>query len=455
MGRPAVYCLPDGDVKHNAIKSLGGERSREQTGSLSFYFASACVMTNVGLNLFLVFIVSWFLHLGARVPILGMIRFDLILVILLTFLALTSKTRDSAPATTTDKLLRVLILYSLLTIPFVEWPGSVIRFGIPEFIKAVVFYYFTVAFVRTEGNLKKLIFVFLACQLFRVLEPLYLHITEGYWGDVASMANWELLNRLSGAPYDTVNSNGLAFIVCTILPFLYFLARLSWMNRLVFLCFTPACLYTLALTGSRTGFLALIMIFVVTLVKSKHRALLGLTGVLVIVIGVLSLSADMQDRYLSTFGAGSKNAATAEGRIAGIQTYFQVALRRPLFGHGLGTSREANANFGHRDQPAHNLYAEIAQELGFVGLVIFVIFLKSIFSGFSACKRGMVGMNVGKFLPEVVNANEVWLWMNLLFSFASYGLISYEWYLLGGLSVAMQRLALSSRRNEFTSPGFH
>ena len=36
-------------------------------------------------------------------------------------------------------------------------------------------------------------------------------------------------------------------------------------------------------------------------------------------------------------------------------------------------------------------------------------------------------------------AMEVWLLMNLLFSWASYGLSSYEWYLFGGLSVVFRR----------------
>lgn len=39
---------------------------------------------------------------------------------------------------------------------------------------------------------------------------------------------------------------------------------------------------------------------------------------------------------------------------------------------------------------------------------------------------------------------QVWLLMNILFSFASYGLSSYEWYLFGGLSVVTARLAKST-----------
>lgn len=398
-------------------------------------------MSNLGFNIYLIFTISWFLHLGSRLPILGLIRFDLLLVCALFFLSLQKQINYTVKKTQTDKLIKVLLVYSVLTIPFVEWPGSVINTGIESLIKAIVFYYFTISFVETEKKLKIFIQVFVGCQLFRIVEPLYLNITEGYWGSVASMANWEYLNRLSGAPSDIVNPNGLAFIICTVLPFLYYLSDLGWINRLAFLAFTPMCIYALILTGSRTGFLGLIIIFVVILVKSNRPFLLGFVGLIVVIVGFPLLDADTQDRYLSIFGMGQKNQATAEGRTEGVTKNFIVALRRPIFGHGLGTSREANANFGQTDQPAHNLYAEVAQELGFLGLVIVLLFIKSIFSILDQCKQIFSKEEVGQFLLSINDAVQVWLWLNLIFSFASYGLTSYEWYLLAGLAVVMQRLA--------------
>lgn len=409
--------------------------------------APAGATTGLGLGLYLVFMISWFLHLGTRVPALGAIRFDLLLVAVLTVLAFVSRPRKRAPASDTDKLLLALILYSIVTIPFVEWPGSVLRAGIPEFIKAIVFYYFTVAFVRTEAGLRKLVLVFLACQLFRILEPLYLHITEGYWGSIASMANWEYLNRLSGAPHDVVNPNGLAFIVCTVLPFLYFLSGMSRPALLAAIALAPACLYTLALTGSRTGFATLIVIYVAIFAKTRKRALVGAMGVVVLVAGLVILGGDLKDRYLSLFGGGEMNLSTAEGRIEGVMDNLRVALRKPVFGYGLGTSREANANFGGEDKPAHNLYAEALQELGLLGLILFLLFLKSIVSGFSECKRALFRTSRDSFLGRLLDATQVWLILNLVFSFASYGLSSYEWYLLAALSVVMRRLAPSVATN--------
>ena len=395
-------------------------------------------MRDAGFKIYLLFVVSWFLHLGTRIPFLGSIRFDLLLILVLSYLAFTQPDRINHTNTTTDKLIKRLLIYALVTLPFVEWPGSVINSGLQEWVKAAVFYWFTVAFIVSERKLLQFMVVFLFCQLWRILEPLYLHLTEGYWGSIASMANWEFMDRLSGAPHDIVNPNGLAFIVCTVLPFLYFFQGLSWWSRLVFLGLTPATIYTLMLTGSRSGFLGLEVIFLGIVWKSRRRLLIAVLGVTIAVAAFPFLSADMQDRYLSIFGAGEKNAATAQGRLEGVEGDLRVIMRRPFFGHGLGTSREANANFRGGDQPAHNLYTETGQELGIFGLLILLALIRSIVINFNSAQSALARRgDASGFLKAVVDAMQVWLVMNLLFSFASYGLSSYEWYLFAGLSVAL------------------
>ena len=81
--------------------------------------------------------------------------------------------------------------------------------------------------------------------------------------------NWEFMYRLSGAPYDWINPNGLAFLICTVLPFIYLLAGLSWINKLIFIILTPAFIYALTLTGSRTGFIGLMIIFLAIFMEIK------------------------------------------------------------------------------------------------------------------------------------------------------------------------------------------
>ena len=407
------------------------------------------VSTTPGLNLYLLFVISWFVHLPARLELLGVIRFDLILVCILAVLALTRVSNDEPPAPA-GKVLRLLIVYAIVMVPFAYWPGSVIKSGLPNFIKAAVFFYFTIAFVRTEADLKKFVLWFVACQVFRIVEPLYLNLTQDYWGSAASMGNWEHMLRLSGAPSDIINPNGLAFVVCTVLPFLYFMSGLSSKYFFTALMLAPACLYVLSLTGSRSGIIGLAALMVGIIVKSKSRAslfLIATIGLVVLGVGFTFLAPELQDRYLSIIGRGEKNATTADQRMEGMEAQFEVVMNRPMLGYGLGTSAEANAHFTtsgpYKDQelPAHNLYLEIAQELGLGGLIIFVLFIKEIFYGFAKSKKLGARHDPGGFLARMTDAMQVWLAMNVVFSFASYGLSSYEWYLFGGLSVVLQRIA--------------
>jgi O-antigen ligase len=392
--------------------------------------------------LYLLFVCSWFLHLPARFEALGAVRADLALVCLILGLCLASQESmtDSADGRM-RKLLWGLLAYAALSAPLVEWPGSVLKIGVPQFFKAFVFFYFTAALVTTPRRLKLLLTVFVACQTFRVLEPVYLHVTEGYWGSRATMSGWEAMDRLAGAPDDVVNPNGLASIILTIVPLWHYLTSRSIVGRLAYVSTLPVLLYALVLTGSRSGMIGLAGILALLWLKSRHKILLTVVAACAIAFAIPRLSEDMRDRYVSIFDSTAKNAATADERVDGLVDDIEVAKRRPLFGHGLGTSKEANANFGAFDRPSHNLYTEAAQELGLVGLGIFVAFLWSLFTGLRTVgRRFRDSPDAPPIVQALVPALQVWFGMNVLFSLASYGLSSYDWYLMAGLIEVVYRL---------------
>jgi hypothetical protein len=397
--------------------------------------------------LYLAFICSWFLHLPARVPGMEGARADLLLVGLIMGLCVANS--GSGVSDAADKRSRTLLygmlVYAVLTVPLVEWPGTVAKIGIPQFFKAFVFFYFTSALVDTPKKLKLMLGVFLACQIFRVLEPLYLNITEGYWGSRASMADWQSMDRLSGSPYDVVNPNGLAAIILTIIPLLHYLTTSSVTGRLVYVSVLPALLYALVLTASRSGMIGLAAIFGLLFLKSRHKMLLTVVTAAAVAFTIPRLSADLTDRYVSIFDDSARNAVTADERVDGVKHDLEVAMRRPLFGHGLGTSREANAHYGAYGRPSHNLYTEAAQELGFVGLMIFLAYIWSVLWSMRGLARALRETpGAPAVLQALVSALQVWFGTNLLFSFASYGLSSYEWYMGAGL-VEVSRRMIGSR----------
>jgi O-antigen ligase len=400
-------------------------------------------------KLFLLFIISFFLHIPERIPVLGMIRLDLLLIVA-TFVAIRMQERGPSDEkmSNTDKILIALCVYIVVSLPLVQWPGSVINTGIPNFIKAVIFYYYSISLITTERKLKTFMVVFIACQSFRVFEPVYLHLTQGYWGSFTSMNTYGtlLLDRLSGAPSDVVNPNGLAFVITSVIPFFHYTAMASSFKiKLLYFASLPVFLYALVLTASRTGILALAVIVIGIIIKSQRRMLLIALVVLGAGITYWNLTPLQRARYLSITESDVPGAESAHGRMEGLIGNFKVAMKKPIIGYGLGTSLEANANVMGNPQPAHDLYAEVWQELGIIGLVLFLMFIASILKNFRVALQAMKSSNqVGAYLFHIQEAMMVWMFMNILFSFASFGLSSYEWYLFGGLSIVMKRLATAS-----------
>jgi putative inorganic carbon (hco3(-)) transporter len=394
-------------------------------------------------KLYLVFLVSWFLHVGARLPVLGLFRLDLLLILMISALIFFSKPDEEFPETSgsTERVIKIMFIYLILSLPLVEWPGSVIKSGIPNYIKAVVFYFFTIALLTNERRLRVFMFVFLACQSIRVIEPVVLHVTTGYWGSHASMANWEAMDRLSGAPSDIVNPNGLAFVILMVFPFLHYLTAVNWKIKVTYLLLTPVLIYALLLTASRTGFVCLIVVLAGIWVKSRRKLILTMLVVVGAVVAAGFMSSDLKDRYLSLVSKDTKNSATTSGRIDQLKENLEVAMRHPLTGHGLGTSVEANANYGSFGKIAHNLYAEILQEIGLFGLIIFLFLVKSVIANFRESLKVMKSAgDQWRFLSSLTNGMQVWIVMNIIFSFASFGFSSYEWYLFAGLSVVLKRI---------------
>lgn len=402
-------------------------------------------MRDIGFKIFVLFIVSWFMHLASRIPILGIIRFDLILIIMMGIITITISSNEKYELiikNKTSKILVILICYIILTIPVVEWPGTVVKLGIGNFIKAIVFYYFTIAFITTEKRLKIIIIIFTVCQTIRVLEPLYLHITEGYWGGKTFMSG-EFMNRLAGGPFDFINPNGLAYIIVSVIPFYYFFGSFGLKYKIAAIIIIPIMIYALVLTASRSGMLALFVVVVGIFIKSKYKYIIGFIIAIAFMFSLSHLNIDQIDRYTSIVDSNSRNASTYKARIEGVYKAFKIALNRPIVGHGLGTSLEASWEEGKLTVMAHNLYAQIAQELGFVGLAIFLFYMKSIVLSLIRIAK-ITKKNISRCsgLKVINDAILVWVAMNFLFSLASYGLSGYAWYFIGGLAVVMEKFAL-------------
>jgi O-antigen ligase len=175
--------------------------------------------------------------------------------------------------------------------------------------------------------------------------------------------------------------------------------------------------------------LGLAVVVFVFVLQSKHKVTMLIPIVALSLFAMTKMEGNFKDRYESIFSSDTANTVTAQGRIDGIWRDFKVGLRKPLVGHGLGTSAEANANFGSQAKISHNLYAETFQEIGIVGLGVFLTLIYFIF------KNLLGAADSTGFIKNLRGGLLVFGVMNVFFGLASYGFSSYEWYFLGALSL--------------------
>ncbi|MCG8524712.1 O-antigen ligase [Marinobacter nauticus] len=396
-------------------------------------------------GIYIFFLIDFFLHLSARFPAYGVIRPTLVLVLIISLSLFLQ--RERFKGWTKDPIvysLGVLLIYIIVSLPLVEWPGSVIKNNLGDFVKAVVFFYFTVLLVDTEKRLKILFFVFVLCQVLRVFEPLFLNLTEGYWGSSTHLGHGEFSQRLAGAPSDVINPNELGFVIVTAIPFLHYILW-SWnlKARLLYIVILPPLMYALILTQSRGAFVALLVIGFFIFKESKRKMMLIVVTIAIALLGWQVMNDEQKDRYLSLVGKSeTSNAASVDGRIQGMFREFSLGLERPIVGHGLGTTPEAKTHILGSRQASHNLYAELLIELGFVGAFIFISFLVKVYRRLvdssktiltSRGENNTFYMNLNKALIAV-------FWMYAAYSFNYWGLSQYYWYFFAGSVVVFYRM---------------
>jgi|GEM_PF-378401 len=414
---------------------------------------------NVAFYLFCAFLITYFGRLTRRIPLLGALHFDLVfgLVTLVAVLIGTQRrdrrSRQVTPRGDTwsrlDPIARqlwILFGYFIVTLPLVQWPGSVVH-NLETWIKSVLFFVFVVTTVDTTRKLHVLLGIYAATQVWRVLEPLYMHVRWGYWGGYTSLGNWEFMNRLSGSPYDIINPNGIGFVVIMTLPLLHFLVKPDTTGRrILWAAIAIAMCYALVLSASRSGFLGLVFLCLFAIWRSKNRAAWLMAGVAGAIVAVALMTPLQLERYKSIFSHNAPGAQTAQDRYTGVIEDFKISLRRPFFGHGLGTSLEVNAHYRGVDLPSHDLYTETAEELGYIGLLLVLAliwsFLRACWDAQQVVSATPMADERLRFLHDVASSLVVVVAVDLFFSFASYGLSEPYWYLIGGLAVVTTRLAV-------------
>jgi O-antigen ligase len=324
------------------------------------------------LGAFCCYIVTWFLQLGGRIDLLGAIRFEFLLgagLIVIAFMVKRQKIKVKAGLA---PYLVWFFLALVTQIPFsynVDYSWTIF---VDRVIKFACMTFFIVMFVRNPTALRLFIAAFMLAW-FKMGQ-------EGMVGQITGSLVWENqgVMRLHGSTPSYQHPNSFSGFGLGILPFAYYLLPVAnrWQKIFLLVMIAFACNIIL-FTGSRTGYVGFLLFAAYVIYRSRHRVKVLVAALVIGVVAVPFIPDQYKERFASITGQ-EKEGQSKLRRLEIWEDAITIFFEHP-FGVGVSafpTIREQR--FG-RTQDTHNLYLEVATNLGIQGFIIWTLLIVAMF----------------------------------------------------------------------------
>jgi probable O-glycosylation ligase (exosortase A-associated) len=176
------------------------------------------------------------------------------------------------------------------------------------------------------------------------------------------------------------DNNDLALALNMTLPLMLYLSKdepRPWLRSGLKICFVGSIIAVI-FTYSRGGFLALVLVGFMLLIKARYKALAMIT----LFVGVIALAFIVPQKWtdrMDTIKQSEDQDASAHGRVNAWRAAINIASHRPLTGGGFQVfvpwifERYAPEPWNYHD--VHSNYFEMLGEHGFIGLGLYMMLL--------------------------------------------------------------------------------
>jgi len=264
------------------------------------------------------------------------------------------------------KMLAVIVFLGVALIPFAFSRERSIETLTDTFFKVVTVFVLMINLINTRERLRTIMKLVVLCGTFIGL------------GAIRSFLLGHLdpnhLTLTEGSQSIFTNSNELAMALDLMVPFaVVFALTARGKARLFYVGCAAVQTAGIVLTFSRGGFLGLVALGSVLLWKAgRGRRALAITAALLLgACFLVTVPAGYADRLFTIVHIEDDPTNSAQQRRELLERAFDVALRHPLLGVGIGNFPEYSIHY----KAAHNSYLEIAAELGWVGFAAYLTFI--------------------------------------------------------------------------------
>lgn len=387
-----------------------------------------------------IYIVVWYLQLGSRINLLNVVRFEFVLGAFLSLVALFKLLGGAVSSTPLRgyiiSWLLVLGFYTLVSYDRAQsWDiyfNRVLKFSMMALFMA--------AFVKTEWALKCVLLAFLFAMLKMGQEGVH-----GWLGGGLMWMNQGIM-RLHGATMLYRHPNSFSGMAVGCLPFIYYLFPVTKLaGKAVLLFLLASSLIIILFTGSRTGYVATILLALLFWREQIAQAWLKYTliGCAVLFIGFSLIPEQYIGRLVSIYTLEEASGGSANARIEILSDAMEVFITHP-FGVGVSAFPAVRGEMFGRYQDTHNLYLELLTNVSVVGFIVFFMLLYNIVK----LNKFIITNSENRFLVAVSKAVIAFIYARLFLG--AFGMDTYEiyWWFSIGLTGAVYRCYVLDRKVE-------
>lgn len=312
-----------------------------------------------------------------QIPALASLRPALIAAVLAVSTCLggrfLSRERLSVPAPGLG-LAAALGGWAILTIPLSYWPGGSVTLLQDLYLKSLALFWLLANLVDSPERLRSVAMALAAMGVPLAVTGVRNYASGAFLDDSGIKRIEGYSSGLAGNP------NDLALVLNLLLPLALGLAfgRGRPEGRILALVAAGALATGVVVTFSRAGFVTLVLIALVYVVKllGRGRAAPAATLALLALLALPLLPDGYVSRVASIASVESDPTHSAQNRWADTRAALRIVAERPLLGAGLGMNILAlNDERGSKWTAVHNVYLQLGVELGLPGIGLFVALL--------------------------------------------------------------------------------
>lgn len=280
-------------------------------------------------------------------------------------------------------LIVVFVLHAIVSAVLALQENPNIEFRLEYFVKGMAVAIVAPFFIKTRWQLHLVVVVIVAALGFHA-------VVDGL--KVVASAGGHIIH---GIPRSTLSDNNLyALAVVMILPLLLYLSKHSGVIyvRWCFLVVFALCVMTVLGSNSRGAFIAMVVLGFWYWLTSA-RKLASLLFVILVALVVVQVAPDRWFDRIETI-KNAKEDDSFMGRVAAWKVSVNIANSSPFFGAGFDSTQVPAIWDEHKDvhnifnieippnvayKAAHSNYFQVMGDLGYVGLIIFLMILLSAF----------------------------------------------------------------------------